>query len=900
MQITHSGFEQFNQGSFDGGGHNLFVDASGVMRRFLDNDLNGDGIFDIVLPNSHGYDERAPTFIFTEKNGSWEKARLPHDSGWAAKAADIDGDGFLDLVIVNGENGVSSELPSYIYWGGPGGLTGERTVLNTSGAYDCAVWDLNGSGLKDIIFTNAWTDHHNGGVPLYQKIYRQMEPRKFLDLSEEYKIAGSAVLSLICDDLNNDGYPEIALACYREGFNYECDSLVYRGGEKGFDTAHPLRLPTCRAMQVQAEDLNGDGFKELIFSGGNKVIIYWNVHGDFSPDNALILDVPGTDSQVFYKGKLYTDFADLDGDGLKEMVIGTREGIEIRKQDSLDRVWQKIHAYSCTRLACADIYNTGWPAIIASNYATLKTYDTESLVFWNDKGKFSAENVTAFETHGPVGCIAADLDNDGKKEIIFCNTMTGPSQFDPEFPVFAYYGTKDFKYLKENRKEYPVHMGCYSYISADVDNDGYVELAAAMDDGLRIFKGTPDGPDPENYYDLIHPCNKAKKGSRMVGGVLVGDFNRDGWLDLISVPWVYTEEEAKEGSTIVYYGGPEGFSDKNSIMLPSLSFGNAVYLADINNDGYPDFIYGDPRGWLGVFYGGPGGFSGENHGILKLPLFNGAPVLGITAADVDNDGWLEIFLTTRGHTIRKKSHLFVLRDGKNGYPPEKAMVFETGGTAGFAALADMRGTGCLDLLLPFYSTEDNRELPARIFHGDGKGNFDWEHPGIIDCLSSFAFLPVDLRSTGKSDLFICCHRNNLGHIVDSMLIYNGPQGLDLDHIHYFQGYGPHNFTHQCHGNAFDRTDVEYYTSPVFHCENPVSISWDAEAPNKTSLFFQVRFGKTEEETGTAQWSGVLTEKSAPLHAPEKTEFMQYRAGFKAPAFVNSPRLKSVVLVTTDP
>ena len=58
--------------------------------------------------------------------------------------ADVDGDGYLDLVVVNGENGVTSELSSYIYWGGPKGLTGERTEFSTVGAYDVEVVDIDG------------------------------------------------------------------------------------------------------------------------------------------------------------------------------------------------------------------------------------------------------------------------------------------------------------------------------------------------------------------------------------------------------------------------------------------------------------------------------------------------------------------------------------------------------------------------------------------------------------------------------------------------------------------------------------------------------------------------------------------------------------------------------------
>lgn len=68
MTIQHAGLLLFSQGKFGSGGDNLFVDAKGVIRRIMDNDLNGDGIFDLVLPNAHGYVEVRIRFGATEQD----------------------------------------------------------------------------------------------------------------------------------------------------------------------------------------------------------------------------------------------------------------------------------------------------------------------------------------------------------------------------------------------------------------------------------------------------------------------------------------------------------------------------------------------------------------------------------------------------------------------------------------------------------------------------------------------------------------------------------------------------------------------------------------------------------------------------------------------------------------
>src|SRR5579872_6463912 len=164
-----TGFKDFIHGQFDDGGSNLYVNAHGTIEMINTLDVNNDGYPDLVLANSHDYIERGPTWVYKPDKSpgtNWKRREMANDSGWMSRVIDVDKDGFPDLVVVNGENGVTSELNSYVYWGGPKGLTGERTDLPTVGAYDVVAMDINHDGRLDLILPSAWTDHHDPGRPM--------------------------------------------------------------------------------------------------------------------------------------------------------------------------------------------------------------------------------------------------------------------------------------------------------------------------------------------------------------------------------------------------------------------------------------------------------------------------------------------------------------------------------------------------------------------------------------------------------------------------------------------------------------------------------------------------------------------------------------------------------------
>ena len=880
----HRGFDEFARGSCEDGGSNLYVNAKGFIETIHRTDIDNDGYVDIVLPNAQGYNERGPTWIYKPGPGpgaDWERRQLPNDSGDMCRIVDLDGDGYLDLIIVNSTNGVSCELLCHIYWGGPDGLTGERTDLPTVGAYDVAALDVDGDGRLDLVFPSAWVDHHNPGRPLPLHIYLQGPDRHFEDAAERYGLIGVGARSVAAADLNGNGHLDLVVANFRREFEYKIDSYIYWGHAEGFDTT-PQLIPTDSATQVFLADFNGDGWPEILFCGNNTVQIYWNDQGRFRPDDRLFVATEGLSGE-FHFGALYATAADLDGDGRDELIVATLRGVEIRAADDLERVQHFLPLKYAHWVHAADLDGDGKPELVVSKYQDAETFNTHSLIFWNGAEGFSAAHRTLLPTMGAEGVAVGDLDGDGKPVVVFCNTMTGHAKTSPTLPSYIYFGNRDAAYGVQRRQELPV---C---VIADFGLHGWNDLVFGKQDGLRIFPGSPQGLSPDNFYDL--DC--------FLPHMEVADFNGDGYLDLLAISGTYDDKpETMANSSRIFYGSAAGFSPDRCDILPTYCSGNA-HLADISRNGYLDILVGDKRGYVLIYLGGPEGYSLDR--TRQIPMWTDWQGSVSAAADLNGNGWLDLVVSSQGHYHRRQDTFTIFYGGPEGYSWDRVQDYKGGYSPGQIAVADLNNNGRLDLIVPAYSTDVTRVVPVQIFWNGGD-SFDLEQPHELRADAGFAALPIDLNRNGYIDLMLSCHRNDVGHVVDSLIFWNGPEGLSNDRTTPLPGMGPHYLNTRPPGNAYTREPRERYTSAPYDTGGlrPVQIAWEAEVPETTALHFELRCAGSREALEQAAWSGpggegTLFESAGEAIPPlwSSTRFIQYRATFTTLYGCRSPRLGQV-------
>jgi hypothetical protein len=126
-------------------------------------DLNKDGWPDLILPcRKVGYDNEVSSFVYYGSKDGFSSSRreeLPSTGIYETAVADLDRDGWLDLVFTSYQGNFKRNFPSLIYWGSERGFRQRpRTELPTYAASGVETADYDGDGFCDILFSNHRID----------------------------------------------------------------------------------------------------------------------------------------------------------------------------------------------------------------------------------------------------------------------------------------------------------------------------------------------------------------------------------------------------------------------------------------------------------------------------------------------------------------------------------------------------------------------------------------------------------------------------------------------------------------------------------------------------------------------------------------------------------------------
>ena len=526
-------------------------------------------------------------------------------------------------------------------------LIGEDDDFGDSfGSAVSSVGDINGDGHDDFAIganladPNGYGRYKSGST--YVVFGKESDFSGAIDLSEldgsdgfridgegEFKRSGYSVSA---SDINGDGYNDIIIGAPGNGGYSGGATYVVFGKESGFSgTVDLSNIVRSGSGGVRIDVENADPFDGTSYWSGRSVSA-GDINGDGYDD--VIIGAWGADPNEYYaRGSTYVVFGRSDGsNGLS----GTIDLSELDGSDGFRIDGENANDKSGLSVSAGDVNGDGYDDIIIGAPGTEPNvgnfphyYDSGSTyVVFGKEGRFDAtielsdivasdgsdgfriNGESASDRSGFSVSSAGDINGDGYDDIIIGARYAGPNGDE---------------------------SGA-SYVVFGNDDDAF---AATMNlselDGSDGFRINGESARDGSGYSVSS----------------AGDFNGDGYDDVIIGARYADPNGHASGSTYVVFGKESGFS--RVIELSELDGGDGFRIdgentgdqsgrsvssaGDVNGDGYDDIIIGAPRtdgvaGYSYVIYGHATSVTNIDEGNASFVVTSDRDINAAVAGDV--------------------------------------------------------------------------------------------------------------------------------------------------------------------------------------------------------------------------------------------------------------------------
>jgi len=383
------------------------------------------------------------------------------------------------------------------------------------------------------------------------------------------------------------------------------------------------------------------------------------------------------------------------------------------------------------------------------------------------------------ETMG-TGVAWIDYDQDGLMDLYFVQSAA-TDIYKPPHPLRSalYHNNGDGTFSDVTEKAGVGGEGHYGQGVAvgDFDNDGYPDLYVTGYGRAILYHNNGNG----TFTDITTKSGVADEGGWSTSAGWF-DYDKDGWLDLVVTNYInwnaknniwcgerrpgyrsYCHPGNYKGQRIkLYHNNHDGtftdVSDASGVGKPEAK-GMGVVLADFNNDGWPDIAVANDS-WPNFL------FLNKHNGTFEdVSLVSGMAAsedgryeagMGIDAADVDGDGWMDVYIT---HLDFELNRLY--RNSHDGSFTDETFRSRIGNKAvllsGVAAkFLDYDNDGWNDILqlngamldnVSLYHGEVSYKEPLLMYRNLGKGEFD----KVSDSLGPDFVRPIVGRGLATAD-----------------------------------------------------------------------------------------------------------------------------------------------------
>jgi hypothetical protein len=553
-------------------------------------------------------------------------------------AADLNGDGKPDLF---------TNVGPWVWLG-----KGDGTFLQGKayGSYDsCTLYDLEADGHPDAICVNPNT---NSSLSFELDVLHGNADGSFntTPIASQPQQGGFGALTspTVILDVNGDGLPDI--------LGSSSDGLSVLLGQSHLKFKAPVHYAVGNFASIgdttsQVADLNQDGYKDIICIGTKGLYIsYGTKNGTYeAPATYPVASLLNGMTVGDFNGDGIPDIA-VTGDQNIELSLGNGDGT-FQAPVSLPNADISFASVDIAfNIAHGDFRGNGRQDILA--VGSPGTYEYNSYILFNNgDGTFQPPQELAnssvlwpsFELFA-----IADFNQDGRDDFFttssnFQTVYVGLSNGDGTFNTV----TTALPFVGELNTSFPA--------LADFDKDGKPDLVYLTGANAYVLKGNGDGSFNTNALVLPIPPYQGQSFYYKPLWVATGDFDGDGNPDFAVLatvgPYVSPPADIPGAATAVYvfYGNGDG-----TFSAPVIAGGfNEVYdtvkAADLSKDGRSDLIlYNAQTGSTGLALPGisvgvvpslPGRLFGPEQ------IYTSGQSTNVFVADVNQDGFPDLLIS---------------------------------------------------------------------------------------------------------------------------------------------------------------------------------------------------------------------------------------------------------------